>query len=214
MMYEYKQETYGLSSRAVSLANAGDVQAWAANIALCPTGACDPASSGQAVGMSDFTLIERHPVPRLRLELQVYAHPSGARHIHLANDDAHRAFAVAFRTVAEDNTGLPHILEHLSLCGSRRFPARDPFFMMLRRSLQTFMNAFTYPDMTCYPFATQVAKDFDHLLDIYLDAVFAPRLDALDFAQEGWRLEPAGRDRPNRGLIPPPGPCAGWSTMR
>ncbi len=140
--------------------------------------------------MSEFTLIERHAVPRLRLELQVYAHPGGARHVHLANDDAHRAFAVAFRTVPEDDTGLPHILEHLSLCGSRRFPARDPFFMMLRRSLQTFMNAFTYPDMTCYPFATQVAKDFDHLLDIYLDAVFAPRLDALDFAQEGWRLEP------------------------
>ncbi|MFW5750116.1 MAG: insulinase family protein, partial [Planctomycetota bacterium] len=153
-----------------------------------------------------FTCTTEHHVPGLELTLRSYSHPSGARHLHLDCDDPHRAFAVAFRTAPEDDTGLPHILEHLSLCGSRRYPVRDPFFMMLRRSLQTFMNAFTYPDMTCYPFATLVPKDFDNLLSIYLDAVFAPRLDPLDFAQEGWRLEPADARAPTddwalRGVV-------------
>lgn len=132
-----------------------------------------------------------YAVPRLGVTLREFVHPCGARHWHLDRDDPHRAFAVAFRTLPEDSSGLPHILEHLSLCGSRRYPVRDPFFLMLRRSLQTFMNAFTYPDMTCYPFATQVGKDFDNLLGIYLDATFAPLLDQRDFAQEGWRLEPS-----------------------
>ena len=135
-----------------------------------------------------FEAARRHPFA-LDLEIQGPASLRGT-HLHLACEDEHRSFCVGFRTVPGDDTGLPHILEHLSLCGSERYPVRDPFFMMLRRSLQTFMNAFTYPDMTCYPFATQVAKDFDNLLAIYLDAVFAPRLDPLDFAQEGWRLEP------------------------
>lgn len=165
------------------------------------------ATLGRMSASDSFTCTTEHHVPGLELTLRSYSHPSGARHLHLDCEDAHRAFAVAFRTAPEDDTGLPHILEHLSLCGSRRYPVRDPFFMMLRRSLQTFMNAFTYPDMTCYPFATQVPKDFDNLLSIYLDAVFAPRLDPLDFAQEGWRLEPtdARADAPEawalRGVV-------------
>jgi Zn-dependent M16 (insulinase) family peptidase len=85
---------------------------------------------------------------------------------------------------------LPHILEHLALCGSERFPVRDPFFLMLRRSLQTFMNAMTYPDFTCYPFSTCNEEDFFNLFSIYADAVFRPNLDRRDFDQEGWRLEP------------------------
>jgi hypothetical protein len=114
---------------------------------------------------------------------------TGAMHLHLENNYAENVFMVALRTVPEDSTGVAHILEHTVLCGSERFPVRDPFFLMIRRSLNTFMNAFTSSDYTAFPFASQNAKDFDNLLDIYLDAVFFPRLDPLDFAQEGHRLE-------------------------
>ena len=93
------------------------------------------------------------------------------------------------RTVPQDSTGVAHILEHTALCGSERFPVRDPFFLMLRRSLNTFMNAFTSSDWTAYPFASQNPKDFNNLLQVYLDAVFFSRLDPLDFAQEGHRVE-------------------------
>ncbi|MBA2482002.1 MAG: insulinase family protein [Planctomycetes bacterium] len=144
----------------------------------------------QPSSLSGFAPVARTQVPALGLEVAQYRHPCGAVHYHLACADPHRAFVVAFRTPPADSTGLPHILEHTTLCGSRRYPVRDPFFQMLRRSLQTFMNAMTFPDMTAYPFATQVAKDHDNLLDVYLDAVFAPRLDPLDFAQEGHRIEP------------------------
>ncbi len=131
------------------------------------------------------------PIPSLGVELVERRHASGFTHLHLACADEHRAFCMAFRTPPTDSTGLPHILEHTTLCGSQRYPVRDPFFMMMRRSLATFMNAMTYPDLTAYPFSTQVAKDWDNLLSVYLDAVFAPRLDERDFHQEGHRLAPA-----------------------
>ena len=115
--------------------------------------------------------------------------PTGARHIHIANEDRENTFGVGFKTVPEDSTGVAHILEHTVLCGSRRFPVRDPFFSMLKRSLSTFMNAFTASDWTMYPFSTQNRKDFYNLLDVYLDAVFFPKLDALSLKQEGCRLE-------------------------
>lgn len=137
-----------------------------------------------------FELLRSEPIPSLHLTLEEYRHAAtGARHLHLAANDAHNAFMVAFRTVPEDSTGVAHILEHTSLCGSKRFPVRDPFFMMTRRSLNTFMNAFTGADWTAYPFASQNRKDFDNLLRVYLDAVFFPTLDELDFAQEGHRVE-------------------------
>ena len=139
---------------------------------------------------SPFSLQSILELSNLYTTVQLYQHPTGALHIHFANDDEHRGFCVGFRTSPEDSTGLPHILEHTALCGSAKYPVRDPFFMMLRRSLQTFMNAMTYPDRTCYPFATQNLQDFNNLLSIYLDASFAPQLDAMDFAQEGWRLAP------------------------
>jgi presequence protease len=112
---------------------------------------------------------------------------TGARHIHLATDDPEMVFLVAFPTVPDKSDGRAHILEHLALCGSARYPVRDPFFSMLRRSTSTFMNAMTYPDRTVYPFASTDPKDFSNLLGIYLDAAFFPRLDYLDFLQEGWR---------------------------
>jgi len=112
-----------------------------------------------------------------------------ARHIHISASDTENTFSVAFKTVPEDSTGVAHILEHTVLCGSRSFPVRDPFFSMLKRSLSTFMNAFTASDWTMYPFSTQNKKDFYNLLDVYLDAAFFPNLDSLSFKQEGHRLE-------------------------
>jgi Zn-dependent M16 (insulinase) family peptidase len=121
---------------------------------------------------------------------------TGARHIHLASKDSENTFAVAFKTVPADSTGVAHILEHTALCGSRKFPVRDPFFSMLKRSLSTFMNAFTASDWTMYPFSTQNPKDFYNLMDVYLDAAFFPKIDELSFKQEGHRLETAdGADK-------------------
>jgi hypothetical protein len=146
---------------------------------------------------SAFEHLRSHPIPALRLEFQEYRHrATGARHLHLAADDPHNAFMVAFLTVPQDSTGVAHILEHTALCGSRRYPVRDPFFMMIRRSLNTFMNAFTSSDWTAYPFASQNKKDFNNLLDVYLDADVLPLLDERDFAQEGHRLEFARRRPP------------------
>jgi len=142
------------------------------------------------------------PVPTLNLELQEYRHrETGARHLHLASEDDQNTFMVAFATVPQDSTGVAHILEHTALCGSEHYPVRDPFFMMTRRSLNTFMNAFTASDWTAYPFATRNRKDFYNLLDVYLDAVFFPALDPLDFAQEGHRVEFAKPDDPESALV-------------
>lgn len=136
------------------------------------------------------------PIPSLNLSVEEFRHPgTGALHLHLSSDSPENVFMVALRTVPEDSTGVAHILEHTALCGSERYPVRDPFFMMLRRSLNTFMNAFTSSDWTAYPFATQNRKDFGNLLDVYLDAVFFSRLDPLDFAQEGHRVEFENDDR-------------------
>lgn len=149
---------------------------------------------------STFTLLRRERNNALNLTVEEYVHNNtGAQHIHLACDNPENVFLVALRTVPEDSTGVAHILEHTALCGSKRFPVRDPFFMMTRRSLNTFMNAFTSSDWTAYPFASQNKKDFNNLLDVYLDAVFFATLDPLDFAQEGHRLdfqEPGNSDSP------------------
>jgi len=114
---------------------------------------------------------------------------SGTRHLHLSCDDKENTFAVAFKTVPRDSTGVAHILEHTVLCGSKRYPVRDPFFSMIKRSLSTFMNAFTASDWTAYPYSTQNRKDFYNLMDVYLDAAFFPKLERLSFKQEGHRLE-------------------------
>ncbi|MBF0271927.1 MAG: insulinase family protein [Magnetococcales bacterium] len=150
----------------------------------------------------DFELLRREPVTALKLTVESYRHRiTGARHVHLMADDPHNAFLVAFLTVPLDSSGVAHILEHTALCGSQRYPVRDPFFMMLRRSLSTFMNAFTSSDWTAYPFATQSRKDFDNLLRVYLDAAFFPNLHALDFAQEGCRVEFVDPNDPKTDLV-------------
>ncbi|MFT5483627.1 MAG: Zn-dependent M16 (insulinase) family peptidase, partial [Halieaceae bacterium] len=137
-----------------------------------------------------FELITTSHIEALKTDVSYYRHrKTGAEHYHMAADSNENVFLVALRTVPEDSTGVAHILEHTALCGSERYPVRDPFFMMIRRSLNTFMNAFTSSDWTAYPFASQNRKDFSNLLDVYLDAVFFSRLDPLDFAQEGHRME-------------------------
>ncbi len=112
-----------------------------------------------------------------------------ARHVHISNNDSENTFSVAFKTVPKDSTGVAHILEHTVLCGSRKYQVHDPFFSMLKRSLSTFMNAFTASDWTMYPFSTQNRKDFYNLMDVYLDAAFFPNIKELSFMQEGHRLE-------------------------
>lgn len=149
-----------------------------------------------------FEFVRKHRVPSLSIDIEEYRHAgTGAIHYHLAAEDDQNAFLVAFRTVPQDSTGVAHILEHTSLCGSKKYPVRDPFFMMTRRSLNTFMNAFTAADWTAYPFASRNRKDFDNLLDVYLDAVFFPSLEELDFLQEGHRVEFAEPNNPDSDLV-------------
>lgn len=150
-----------------------------------------PADAGASARAHEtFTWIRSERIESLNLTVEEYEHRrTGARHYHLSAENPENVFLVAFRTVPMDSTGVAHILEHTALCGSERYPVRDPFFMMIRRSLNTFMNAFTSSDWTAYPFASQNRKDFNNLLDVYLDAAFFARLDELDFAQEGHRVE-------------------------
>jgi Zn-dependent M16 (insulinase) family peptidase len=149
-----------------------------------------------------FVPVRQQTIDSLNIRVEQFEHrKTGAAHYHLASDNSENVFLVALRTVPRDSTGVAHILEHTALCGSERFPVRDPFFMMLRRSLNTFMNAFTSSDWTAYPFASQNRKDFNNLLDVYLDAVFFSRLDPLDFAQEGHRVEFEEPGNPGSDLV-------------
>jgi len=150
---------------------------------------------------SSFEFIRSEQIDSLGIEVCEYKHRvTGAPHYHIAADHEENVFLVALRTVPTDSKGVAHILEHTALCGSERYPVRDPFFMMTRRSLNTFMNAFTSSDWTAYPFASQNRKDFDNLLDVYLDAVFFSRLDEMDFLQEGHRVEFSEADNPQSPL--------------
>ncbi|MBW1777625.1 MAG: insulinase family protein, partial [Deltaproteobacteria bacterium] len=145
-------------------------------------------AQGQRV--SGYTVTRCSALERIEARVVELRHDAtGARHLHIANADRENTFGVTLKTVPRDSTGVAHILEHTVLCGSKRFPVKDPFFSMLKRSLSTFMNAFTAPDATLYPFSTQNRKDYYNLMDVYLDAVFYPRLDPLSFQQEGHRLE-------------------------
>ena len=149
-----------------------------------------------------FEWVRSEAIESLNMVVEEYRHrKTGALHYHLAADNPENVFLVALRTVPTDSTGVAHILEHTVLCGSEHYPVRDPFFMMIRRSLNTFMNAFTSSDWTAYPFASQIRKDFDNLMDVYLDAVFFSRLHELDFAQEGHRVEFAEPDNPDSDLV-------------
>ncbi|CAH8261026.1 unnamed protein product [Arabidopsis lyrata] len=116
---------------------------------------------------------------------------TGCEVMSVSNEDENKVFGVVFRTPPKDSTGIPHILEHSVLCGSRKYPLKEPFVELLKGSLHTFLNAFTYPDRTCYPVASTNTKDFYNLVDVYLDAVFFPKCvdDVHTFQQEGWHYE-------------------------
>ena len=138
-----------------------------------------------------FTVEKAEVVPELQLTaLQLRHTRTGAEYLHVARDDKNNVFSIGFKTNPPDDTGVPHILEHTTLCGSEKYPVRDPFFKMLPRSLSNFMNAMTYPDFTTYPFATTNKKDFNNLMSVYLDATLHPLLKENDFTQEGWRIGP------------------------
>lgn len=148
-----------------------------------------------------FTFLRSEFIDALNVTVQEFEHTvTGAKHFHIASENDENVFLVGLKTVPTDSCGVAHILEHTVLCGSERFPVRDPFFMMIRRSLNTFMNAFTSSDWTAYPFASKNKKDFHNLLGVYLDAVFFSRLDELDFSQEGHRLEFAEPDNADSEL--------------
>jgi presequence protease len=139
---------------------------------------------------SGFKLINKEEIKSINNTLFLLKHEkTNAPYIHLKNSDKNNTFAIGFPTTPVDSTGVAHILEHTALCSSKKYPIRDPFFSMIKRSLQTFMNAFTSSDWTMYPFASINKKDYYNLLDVYLQAVFFPKLEEINFAQEGHRLE-------------------------
>ncbi|SDK76276.1 insulinase family protein [Natronincola ferrireducens] len=139
-----------------------------------------------------FKLLEEKKVKEINSMARIFEHEkSGARLLHIANDDDNKVFSITFRTPPTDSTGLPHILEHAVLCGSRKFPAKDPFVELAKGSLNTFLNAMTFSDKTMYPIASRNDKDFLNLMDVYLDAVFYPNIYKKPeiLMQEGWHYE-------------------------
>lgn len=150
----------------------------------------------------DFEVTKILFIEELRCTLRELTHrPSGAQVMHIENDDPENLFCLSFKTLPSSSDGAAHILEHTVLCGSKKFPVKDPFFSMTRRSLNTFMNAMTGADFTCYPASSQVEKDFYNLLEVYLDAVFHPDLKELSFLQEGCRLEFTKPNDPTTPLV-------------
>ncbi len=129
-------------------------------------------------------------IPEIRASARLYRHDAtGAELLSLAADDENKVFGITFRTPPSDSTGVAHILEHSVLCGSDKYPVKEPFVELLKGSLQTFLNAFTYPDKTCYPVASQNLKDFYNLIDIYMDAALHPLLSRHTHQQEAWHYE-------------------------
>ena len=159
------------------------------------------AKSGAVDAIGGYAIRRRETLERLDgAYLELEHQTTGARHIHIETPDDNNGFAVFFPTPPTDSTGVAHLLEHVVLAGSQRFPVRDPFFSMTRRSLATFMNALTGSDWTMYLFSTRNAKDFKNLLDVYLDATFFPKLSEDSFKQEGIRFEFEDPADPNSGL--------------
>ncbi len=144
-----------------------------------------------------FELIRRQELPELKTKASLFRHTgTGAELLSLENDDENKVFGITFRTPPPDSTGVAHILEHTVLCGSRKYPVKDPFVQMIKGSLNTFLNALTFPDKTCYPVASTNLQDFYNLAEVYLDAVFYPLLTQQKFQQEGWHYELEKPDDP------------------
>ncbi len=147
--------------------------------------------------VNGFIVDQIVPIDELNSTVYFFTHEkTGARAIHLFNDDRNNLFSIAFRTPVSDNTGVPHILEHSVLAGSKKYPLKDPFKELLKSSMQTFLNAITYPDRTLYPVASQVETDYFNLVDVYCDAVFNPLLTEHTFSQEGWHYDVENTNEP------------------
>lgn len=145
----------------------------------------------------NFTLVEERALREVGGIARLWRHKGcGAQLLSISNDDENKCFGVSFYTPPADSTGVAHILEHSVLCGSARFPLKEPFAELLKGSLQTFLNAFTFPDKTCYPVASANLRDFYNLIEVYLDAVFHPLLSENTFRQEGWHIEAESADAP------------------
>lgn len=137
-----------------------------------------------------FKLVAEKFITELNTNARLFVHsPTGAELLSLENEDENKVFGITFRTPPEDSTGLPHIMEHSVLCGSEKYPVKEPFVELLKGSLNTFVNAFTYPDKTCYPCASQNLQDFYNLIDVYVDATFHPLIPEHILEQEGWHYE-------------------------
>ena len=144
-----------------------------------------------------FLLEREQEIPELSATAKVYRHAkTGGRLLSLISPDENKVFGIAFRTPPADSTGLPHILEHSVLCGSKKYPVKEPFVELIKGSLNTFLNALTFPDKTCYPVASANVQDFYNLVDVYLDAVFFPRLTGNTLKQEGWHYDVESVDDP------------------
>ncbi len=144
-----------------------------------------------------FELLRTEEIAEINTTAHLYRHlETGAELLSLENDDENKVFGIAFRTPPSDSAGLPHIMEHSVLCGSRKYRLKEPFVELLKGSLKTFLNAFTFPDKTCYPVASQNLQDFYNLIDVYLDAVFHPLIPPETLQQEGWHYELENLDAP------------------
>ena len=149
--------------------------------------------------LNAYEVLEQRPLDDLHSEGCILRHKkSGARIAVIANDDDNKVFYVGFRTPPEDSTGVPHIIEHTVLCGSDKYPVKDPFVELVKGSLNTFLNAMTYPEKTIYPVASCNDKDFQNLMSVYMDAVFHPNIYKYQeiFKQEGWHYELEDEDSP------------------
>lgn len=147
--------------------------------------------------LAEYEILDEHRVEDVQSDGFILGHKkSGARIAILSNNDDNKVFYIGFRTPPEDETGVPHIIEHTTLCGSKKFPVKDPFIELAKGSLNTFLNAMTYPDKTVYPIASCNDQDFKNLMDVYLDAVFNPNITKYEeiFKQEGWHYELTGKD--------------------
>ena len=139
--------------------------------------------------LSTYEIIEKRQIQDINSVTYLCRHKkTGARVALVSNDDENKVFYIGFRTTPKDSTGVAHILEHSVLCGSKEFPVKDPFVELVKGSLNTFLNAMTYPDKTVYPVASCNDKDFQNLMHVYMDAVFYPNIYQNDktFRQEGW----------------------------
>ena len=144
-----------------------------------------------------FTLLTEQHLHEVDGTARLWRHEAtGAQLLSINNSDENKCFGVNFRTPPADSTGVAHILEHSVLCGSDKYPVKEPFVELMKGSLQTFLNAFTFPDKTCYPIASCNLRDFYNLIDVYIDAVFHPRIDEDIFRQEGWHVEAETPDGP------------------